>query len=255
MWWRPPSPRTERDNLCSRQAAGVLRLWSTSSQSLTPRERVRAVADLIGARVGAMRRSPCLNFEEFTATRVGYFLYDRFYRPYAVKLYGLPPTQIGLEPAFTRVRRFAAAAIGRDLIRHIRKSRNHYRYPRQGIGQIARELNRRLLDRGGEVVHTSAVQVCAPEQARRIETVAFKTHDGQQRTIPVDVLISTIPMRALLEMLHPDAPAPEIRWRDLRIVYLLCSGQHKGPHETYYCPDPEIIFGRVSDLNKYHVRN
>jgi hypothetical protein len=37
----------------------------------------------------------------------------------------------------------------------------------------------------------------------------------------------------------------------LRIVYLHCSGKHKSPHETYYCPDSDIVFGRVSDLNKY----
>jgi protoporphyrinogen oxidase len=79
----------------------------------------------------------------------------------------------------------------------------------------------------------------------------FRTAQGEERTISSDIVVSTIPIHTLFRLLYPDDPPPDIRWRDLRIVYLLCAGQHEGPHETYYCPDRDVVFGRVSDLNKY----
>jgi len=218
--------------------------------SLSRSEQIRALADLLTARVSAMWSSG-RNFEQYTVARVGYFLYEHFYRPYAAKLYALRPDQIAIEPALTRVRPFRVQAFARDLVRHLRKRRSHFRYPRHGIGQIARELNKRFLARGGEVVHIRSVKLCTSDGMRRISEIIFHDNDGQERTIPEDVLISTIPIRALFELLYPEMSAPDVRWRDLRIVYLVCTGQHNTPHETYYCPDPETLFGRVSDLQKY----
>lgn len=219
--------------------------------ALAPLDLATAVCDLIRARLSAKRSSPAGDFEKYTTSRVGQLLYSRFYRPYAVKLYGLPPAEIGIEPALTRVRPFRARAIARDLMRHVSGGHRYYRYPRHGIGQIAAELKKRFLARGGEVIHIRSVKLLSPDDGQRIKTVLFHTHEGQERTVTAGTVVSTIPISSLFQLLYPEHSAPEIRWRDLRILYLLCSGQHTAPHETYYCPDSDVIFGRVSDLNKY----
>jgi protoporphyrinogen oxidase len=219
--------------------------------SLTTRERASALRDLIHARLHAARFPPAKNFEQYAIGRVGRFLYERFYQPYAAKLYGMPPTALGIEPALTRVRRFRTSAVVRDLARHLSRRRAFYRYPRHGIGQIATALGKRLRASGGEVVHIQKVELGNVEGTRCISNVVFRTREGAERTVPTDLVVSTIPIHTLFHLFYPDDPPPEIRWRNLRISYLLCSGKHQGPHETYYCPDPDIIFGRVSDLSKY----
>jgi protoporphyrinogen oxidase len=217
--------------------------------SLTLRERATAIRDLVRARTA--RSSPGTDFEQYTISRVGRFLYQRFYEPYAAKLYGVSPDTLGIEPALTRVRRFNARAIARDLLRHVTRRRAFYQYPRHGIGQIASELGKRLLARGAEIAHIDTVDLRDPGPMQRISKVAFRTREGAERTVPADIVISTIPIHSLFQLLYPADPPPEIRWRDLRIIYLQCTGQHQGSHETYYCPDTDIVFGRVSDLNRY----
>jgi protoporphyrinogen oxidase len=219
--------------------------------SLSMRERAFAVRDLIRSRMVRTRLSPPANFERYTIEKVGRFLYERFYRPYAAKLYGIPPGALGIEPALTRLRRFRASVVVRDLIRHLDRPRGFYRYPRHGIGQIATALEKCFLARGGDVVHADTVRIHKSDARRRISTIAYSAADGTECQVAVDTVVSTIPIHSLLHLLHPEEPVPELRWRDLRISYLLCSGRHEGPHETYYCPDQDIIFGRVSDLNKY----
>ena len=219
--------------------------------TLSPSELVKAVGDLIKARIGARSSSPATDFEKYTTSRVGQFLYEHFYRSYAAKLYGLPPAEIGIEPALTRVRPFKARAIARDLVRHLTRGNRYYRYPRHGIGQIASALAKRFKARGGQVVHIRGARLLSSEGMQRITAAAYRNCDGEECTISTDTLVSTIPISSLFQLLYPKDPLPEIYWRDLRIVYLLCSGRHEAPHETYYCPDSDIVFGRVSDLNKY----
>ena len=67
-------------------------------------------------------------------------------------------------------------------------------------------------------------------------------------------MISTIP----LDMLHRlvvlpsengDGPAFDLQWRGLRLLYLITRDKVPSEHETFYFPEPEIMFGRVSDLS------
>src|SRR5262249_19710394 len=61
-----------------------------------------------------MRGNEPENFEDYTISRVGKSLYKRFYKPYAVKLYGMSPRQITKDPAISRVRKFNLPALLRD---------------------------------------------------------------------------------------------------------------------------------------------
>jgi protoporphyrinogen oxidase len=216
--------------------------------SLTVKELVTALADFIRARI-ATRGYSETSFEQYTVAKVGQFLYRRFYYPYALKLYGKCPTTLSIEPALTRVRCFQLRVFVRDMLRHLVRQRPHYYYPRHGIGQIATALKDRFLAAGGELMHVNTIDLAGAAE-HCIAGVAFRTKDGSVHTRDVDTVISTIPIDALLQLAYPQDTI-DLSWRDLRILYLVCRGQHLAPHETYYSPDEDIVFGRVSDLNKY----
>jgi protoporphyrinogen oxidase len=46
-------------------------------------------------------------------------------------------------------------------------------------------------------------------------------------------------------------PPFDLRWRGLRLLYLITPDLIASEHETYYFPEPHVLFGRVSELNKY----
>ena len=46
-------------------------------------------------------------------------------------------------------------------------------------------------------------------------------------------------------------PPFDLRWRGLRLLYLITRGRGPSDHETFYFPEAHIPFGRVSELGKY----
>src|SRR5262249_39225910 len=99
------------------------------------------------ARLGRFtRRGEADNFEDYTTAMVGKGLYDRFYKPYGQKLYGMSPRAIAKDPAVSRVRKFAPVAMLRDLRKRLAGRQNPtYLYPANGIGQLATSLHERFL--------------------------------------------------------------------------------------------------------------
>ena len=86
--------------------------------------------------------------------------------------------------------------------------------------------------------------------------MAFTNRDGSPGDVETDAVISTIPLDALHRLVRLDSdrngPPPfELRWRGLRLLYVITRDKTVCDHETFYFPEPEIIFGRVSELNKY----
>jgi protoporphyrinogen oxidase len=222
-------------------------------------------ADFLRFSLGFLRaRLECLvrrrepdNFEDYTAAKVGRGLYERFYKPYALKLYGMSPRAIAKDPAVSRVRKFAPTALVRDLKnRFLGQKGKSYLYPAKGIGQLATVLQRRFLDNGGRLLFISQIDHLRIRDDRVIEAVAFHTQEGSAQEVPTDVLISTIPLDALHHLVRLETdqlgrPCFDLRWRGLRLLYLITPDKVPSENETFYFPEPHVLFGRVSELHKY----
>ncbi len=219
------------------------------------RDALRFGRDWLKAQLNQRRRKEAQNFEDFTIASVGESLYERFYKPYAMKLYGLPPREIAKDPAVSRVRKFTLSSAGRDLQRRLRHQHATYLYPAQGIGQLAAELHRRLVARGGRLLHVCRIEGLRIEEDRVVAIDA--TLAGEKReTIEPDIVISTIPIHILhhLVALPSDGngvPPIDLRWRGLRLLYLITRNKIPSSHETFYFPESDVLFGRVSELNRY----
>ena len=152
------------------------------------------------ARMGRFRRSEEPdNFEDYTTSMVGKSLYERFYKPYAIKLYGMSPRAIAKDPAVSRVRKFKLAAMLRDVKDRITgKQKKTYLYPANGIGQLATALKEKFLNNGGRLVFISQLDSLRIKDDRMIESVDFRTQDGTYQELAVDKFVSTIS----LDILH-----------------------------------------------------
>ncbi len=216
---------------------------------------LRFAVDLVLARLfRRTRRDATENFASFTARKVGRSLYKGFYRPYAQKLYGMSPRVIAKDPAVNRVRKFALGTAFQDLKRKIFRKKPTYLYPAKGIGQLAVTMQERFLQCGGKLVYISRVDRLTYKSDQRIRSVEFTTPEGRSESVTADVVISTIPLDALYHLVvgKPDGrSALDLRWRSLRVLHLVSRDRLPAVHETYYFPEPSVIFGRVSELNKY----
>ena len=222
-----------------------------------PGDGCRFILDFLAARLRRLvhSREPD-NFEDFTTLAVGKSLYHRFYEPYAVKLYGMKPRQIAKEPAVHRVRKFAFSTIYRDLKKKLLGQETTYLYPTQGIGQLAQSLERRFRENGGRLLFVPAVQELVSGDDRAIKAVCYRTAAGALERLETDLVVSTIPLDAVhsLLRLRADGAAPppfDLRWRGLRLLYLVTQDKVPSEHETFYFPEGHIPFGRVSELGKY----
>jgi protoporphyrinogen oxidase len=217
----------------------------------------RFIGDFVRAR---MRRRSVADesddFESFVAGRLGRSLYERFYKPYAVKLYGTSPRAIARDAAAHRVRKFTFSGLRDDVKRRLRNGPPEYLYPAHGIGQLADALRIRFANNGGRLLFVSGVEGLRIKDDRLVAAVDVKTNDGRAVTLEADAVISTIPLDVVhrLVVLESDKGAPptfDLQWRGLRLLYLITRDKIPSDHETFYFPEPDVVFGRVSELGRY----
>jgi protoporphyrinogen oxidase len=147
------------------------------------------LTDLVRARAAQLRRAgePPKDFESFTISRVGRRLYERFYKPYASKLYGRPPSELAKDPAEHRVRKFSWAGLRRDFTQKIKGERSFYLYPSNGIGQLSQALRQRFLSNEGILMSAASVH-CLPINSHAIERVSFTNDYGATESRMIKIL-------------------------------------------------------------------
>ena len=222
------------------------------------RDFLRFSADFLRARLRqVVWPEEARDFEEFTTQKVGRSLYERFYKPYALKLYGMSPRALARDPAESRVRKFRLSAVWRDVRNKLAGKRgSHYLYPARGIGQLSAALEKRCVAHGGQLLFISQVDRLHLEEGRRVRAVSVTTQAGESTSFETGVVVSTIPLDALHALLRREhvgnsLPPLDLRWRALRLLYLVTGDRLPSDNETFYFPEEHVLFGRVSELNKY----
>ncbi len=200
---------------------------------------------------------PDTSFEEYATRAVGRSLYESFYKPYALKLWGVPPAGLSFEPAVSRVRKFEARAVWDEVKKRVTGETNErsFYYPARGFGQIAEKIQERFIENGGGILFESSVERLELRGDSEIESVLVRTAGGRLRRVPVKLLISTAPIDVLHRLCSAsgggERAALGLSWRSLRILYLFTPDKIPSEHETYYFPEPGVLFGRVSEPAKY----
>lgn len=211
-----------------------------------------AAGALRDAALGFRRPGPREDtFEEVLRAALGPTLCERFYFPYARKLWGLEPSQLSGEQARRRV---GARSPGRMLRRAVargRAGRRHFLYPRGGYGQIWEAL--------ADAAAAAGADVRLGAEARRVELRG----DGARVTLAdgsaleARRLWSTLPAPALARMAHPPPPpgvlaaAGGLAYRAMALVYLVVPRRRFTPFDAHYLPAGATPVTRVSEPRNY----
>jgi protoporphyrinogen oxidase len=227
---------------------------------------VRSVLSYLKARIWP---SPVEeNLEQWVSNRFGRRLYEIFFKTYTEKVWGIPCTEIRAEWAAQRIQGLSlakailSAASLNKRSTAIKSLINEFQYPRLGPGQMWEMTTAKVREMGGEVLLNQKVTGVEVKDGRAVG-LRIKSPEGE-RVEPVDHVISTTDVRALVRSIHPPAPAETraagegLRYRDFLTVALMIDKPNLFPDNWIYIHTPGVKVGRIQNFNnwsKHMVQN
>lgn len=176
------------------------------------------------------------SLEDFLINRFGNELYRTFFKDYTEKVWGVPCNEISAEWGAQRIKGLSILEALRHAFRRLVNAKDasktktslieKFLYPRLGPGQLWEEVARQVIDHGG-VIHHRALVTGVVREGMKVKTVKYQTADGVIHEQAADHVISTMPIKDLVQGMHPPAPADlskiakELPYRDFITVGLL----------------------------------
>ena len=246
------------DNLQTRRRNGRLHVYDRwVGFPLRPTELVRAVPARAAARIardsvrGPFTRRRDDSYEAVLTRSLGPELYQALYASYAVKLWGLPGSEIDAEQARVRVTADTPWKVAARALRRRGDGQGRvFHYPRNGFGQIVSALAEASVDTGVDLRLAQEVRGLRDDG----EVVTVWTDDGEHRSRRV---FSTVPLPVLARLVSPPAPsaaladAGALRFRAMVLVYVVHAGGRWTPYDAHYLPGPETPITRISEPANY----
>jgi protoporphyrinogen oxidase len=190
------------------------------------------------------------DYQKSLIYKAGKRAYKIFYEPYALKVWGCDPSIISTTVVKKRVSMTNPVKFIRDIFLHYfqKQNLNHYYYLNHGIGDFAKGLNNKLEKNNSKIItDINYFELINSENSHRI---LFSNTSNENYEAEFETLISTIPIDELIGKLNPGEDvlkiAGRINWRGLKLVYVHVNDEPLLEGETFYFPETDYIFGRVS---------
>ena len=164
-------------------------------------------------------------FEDFVIQRVGRSAYDKFYRPYVEKVWGLEPSLISKTVAKQRVSISNPLQTFKASIGQKHKGVKNFFYPLHGIGQLIKNLRTRAQDLGVNIYTGKKFDIHTDYSF--YDSVLYSGH------------------------LSDISPKSTLQHRGLYILHFAFPKGIIGNTDTWYAPEKFFWFGRVSQPSQF----
>ena len=202
-------------------------------------------------------------FEHWVTNRFGRRIFDKFFRSYTEKVWGIPVSEIRADWAAQRIKdlSFKTAvvnAIRRPQGTEIKSLINQFDYPPLGPGMMWERFAERVEQGGGEV----QMQKRATELRRegnRVTHVSVTDINRNKETVEVDEVISSMPLHKLIQSITPAPPqavldaADRLKYRDFMVVCLIIDQTELFPDNWIYIHEPEVKVGRIQNFKNWSM--
>ena len=104
----------------------------------------------------------------------------------------------------------------------------------------------------GNQIKLNAPAVRLERDGERVTRVAYR-EDGEEKTIDCDLLLSTLPLPALVTMTSPALPAAvvshaaKLRYRSLKLIYIVLKRAQMTDYHWVYLLDEQFRVNRLSE--------
>lgn len=192
------------------------------------------------------------SFEDWVVAAFGRRLFERFFKDYSEKLWGIPCDDLDVDFAAQRIQRFSlgkAVLSALGLERAIHKTLVHsFPHPIKGAGVVYERMASRIRERGG-LIHLNRPISGLAKDGRSLQLT-----DGSTATF--DHIVSTMPLTALCRTL-PDLPdelslsLSKLDYRNTILVYLRVDHPNLFPDQWLYIQSPDVRLGRVTNFRNW----
>jgi protoporphyrinogen oxidase len=224
-------------------------------KKLGPIELARCMVSY--ARAAAKRNKVDNSLEDWVTNRFGRRLFELFFKTYNEKVWGAPASEIRAEWAAQRIKGLsffsaARAAFFGNKGNKVKSLISEFNYPRYGPGQMWEKMAAAIVAQGGEVLLETPVERIELVGSRVVEVEA----GGELYELP-DTVISSLPLREVVEMVHPHAPrevqdaARGLNYRDFLTVALVVDGEDLFPDNWIYIHEPKVRVGRIQNYRSW----
>ena len=209
-----------------------------------------ALAAARDAALAPLRRPRADTFAEVVRAGLGPALAERFYFPYARKLWGLEPDRIAGEQARRRVGASSPAKLLRRVLGGS-ETKGVFWYPRRGYGQISEALAAAAESVGAELRYGAEAEAVELVDDR----VRVRLAGGEE--LDAGRLWTTVPLPVLARMTSPPPPAAalqaasRLQFRAMLLVYLVLDVDRYTPFDAHYLPEAWTPVTRVSEPKNY----
>ena len=193
------------------------------------------------------------SFEEWGIRNLGRTLYDLCFGIYSERVWGLPTSQISSKQA----QRVAKLNLKNIILRTLGIKADpatyftKYMYPRKGISLLYEGMAAEVRA-AGNLIKLQAPAVRLERDADRVTQVVYH-EGGQEKSIECDVLLSTLPLPALVSMTSPLLPptvmahAAKLRYRSLKLIYIVLKRARMTDYHWVYLLDEQFRVNRLSE--------
>ena len=218
---------------------------------------VKAGTECLNAMVrGRLQHAPETSYRDLLVHQFGPTISGLFFEPLAQKAWG-DPTTLDAQLARSRV-------LPPNLVEMIKetlglggptKPIEHFYYPRQSIGEISVALRERIELGGGQILCSSR-PISMVRDGDKVQTLTVDAL-GVKRELPVDFVVSTIPINALLRLFQPRPDdqvlqtVDSLEYADLILAYFVVKRRHVLDYAWVYYPEVDIPFNRLMDKRRF----
>jgi protoporphyrinogen oxidase len=206
--------------------------------------------------------TPEVSVEDWVSNRFGRRLYRIFFKTYTEKVWGIPCSALSATWAAQRIKGLSLwTAITsmffgrfRDKTR-IKTLIDEFEYPRYGPGMMWQKFHAEVERLGGRVDLETSVRRLEHDGAR--VTAVEIEHGGRVERLEASAVLSSMPLRNLVEALSPAAPpevlaaARRLKYRDFLTVALIVDTPDLFPDNWIYVHDPQVQVGRVQNFKNW----
>jgi len=202
-------------------------------------------------------------FEHWVVNRFGQRLYQKFFKTYTEKIWGIPCATIQADWAAQRIKGLSLKTVVSNALfgnnrHHVKTFINEFHYPVFGPGIMWKRFQELVEGQGGVTyLHSEVVRFKLKDN--RIQEVSLRQ---SEKTLEIQGghFISSIPIIDLIPRLDPPAPkevleaAYHLTYRAFVLVGLIINRTDLFPDQWIYVHSPEVKVGRIQNFRNWSSR-
>jgi protoporphyrinogen oxidase len=200
-----------------------------------------------------LKRKEVKNAEDWVTANFGQELFNRFFKVYNEKIWGLDCKEITSNWAGQRIK----SSLFTMILKSIKKDKDFiiktFNYPTGGSQAIINALQDHLNATGRCQIITNGIPEKVNLENGMVRSIRY-TINGQSQEILTDNLISTIPLKDLYGLLSLDPkPTTKLIYRNLILVNCICKRETVKNFKEHWIDihDPNVKALRVTNYGNY----